>query len=103
MGHARAIAASPESELIAREIIANDWTVRQAEARVRAGKPGSAPKAKAANPVDADLVALERQLGDLLGLKVRVAHGATGGTVTLHYSSLDQLDMVCQRLSGEPI
>jgi ParB family chromosome partitioning protein len=103
MGHARAIAASPDAESIAHEIIANDWTVRQAEARVRAGKPGLAPKAKATNPVDADLAALERQLGDLLGLKVRVAHSATGGTVTLHYSSLDQLDMVCQRLSGEPI
>ena len=26
-----------------------------------------------------------------------------GGSVTIHYSSLDQLDMICQRLSGEPI
>jgi len=102
MGHARAIAASPDAEGIAREIIANDWTVRQAEARVRAGKPQRA-KAKPANAADADLAALERQLGDLLGLKVRVAHSANGGTVTLHYSSLDQLDMVCQRLTGEPI
>jgi ParB family chromosome partitioning protein len=103
MGHARAIAASPHAEEIAREIIANDWTVRQAEARVRAGKPDRVVKAKPANAVDADLAALERQLGDLLGLKVRVAHSANGGTVTLHYSSLDQLDMVCQRLTGEPI
>ena len=102
MGHARAIAASPDAEGIAREIIANDWTVRQTEARVRAGKPQRA-KAKPANAADADLAALERQLGDLLGLKVRVAHSANGGTVTLHYSSLDQLDMVCQRLTGEPI
>ncbi len=54
-------------------------------------------------PVDADLAALERQLGDLLGLKVKVAHGKKGGTVALHYSSLDQLDLICQRLSGEPI
>jgi len=103
MGHARAIAASPHAEAIAREIIANDWTVRQTEARVRAGKPDRATKPKPAGAVDADLAALERQLGDLLGLKVRVAHTATGGTVTLHYNSLDQLDMVCQRLSGEPI
>ena len=39
----------------------------------------------------------------MLGLKVKVAHTRRGGTVTLHYSSLDQLDMICQRLSGEPI
>ena len=53
--------------------------------------------------MDADLAALERQLGDLLGLKVKVANSGTAGTVTLHYTSLDQLDMICQRLSGEPI
>jgi len=39
----------------------------------------------------------------MLGLKVQVVHKGQGGTMTLHYSSLDQLDMVCQRLSGEPI
>ena len=47
--------------------------------------------------------ALEHQLGDVLGLNVRIAHGPKGGTLTLSYSTLDQLDMVCQRLSGERI
>ena len=51
----------------------------------------------------ADLDALERQLGDMLGIRVKVAHNGAAGTVTLHYNSLDQLDMICQRLSGEPI
>jgi ParB family chromosome partitioning protein len=53
--------------------------------------------------MDSDLAALERQLGDMLGLRVQVVHRGQGGAVTLHYSSLDQLDMICQRLSGEPI
>ena len=52
---------------------------------------------------DADIAALEQQLGDVLGLKVRIAHGDKGGTLTLNYATLDQLDMVCQRLSGEII
>jgi ParB family chromosome partitioning protein len=39
----------------------------------------------------------------MLGLKVKVANNGNRGTVTLSYSSLDQLDMICQRLSGEPI
>jgi ParB family chromosome partitioning protein len=39
----------------------------------------------------------------MLGLKVKVAHDGAKGTVTVHYSSLDQLDMLCQRLSGESI
>jgi ParB family chromosome partitioning protein len=63
----------------------------------------SGERAERERHADADLIALERQLGDLLGLKVQVTHKGEGGSVTLHYSSLDQLDMICQRLSGEPI
>ncbi|WP_324806012.1 ParB/RepB/Spo0J family partition protein [Sphingomonas sp. LY29] len=106
MGHARAIASAPNAEEIARQIVAEGLSVRQAEALVRDAKPAKA-KAKTETgdrrPVDADLAALERQLGDLLGLRVKVAHGKGGGNVVVHYSSLDQLDMICQRLSGEPI
>ena len=40
-------------------------------------------------------------MGDLLGLKVAIKHSPKGGQVTLGYSTLDQLDMICQRLSGE--
>jgi ParB family transcriptional regulator, chromosome partitioning protein len=103
MGHARALAASPDAEAIAAEVVAKGLSVRQTEARVRSGKAANDPKPKAEVPIDADLSALERQLGDLLGLKVRIAHGSSGGSVTLQYSSLDQLDMICQRLTGEPI
>ena len=108
MGHGRAIATSPDAEKLAREIVADGLSVRQVENRVRAAKAGNGKiETKSAKrdgrPVDADLAALERQLGDLLGLRVKVAHGKGGGTVALHYSSLDQLDMICQRLSGEPI
>ena len=46
---------------------------------------------------------LERQLRDQLGLKVGIGFGPKGGTVTINYATLDQLDMVCQRLSGERI
>ncbi|HEX6071895.1 MAG TPA: ParB/RepB/Spo0J family partition protein [Sphingomicrobium sp.] len=104
MGHARAVAAAPDPESLTRDIIAKGLSVRQAEARARRAKEG--PRELVLNKdrvVDPDLAALERQLGDMLGLKVQVAHKGQGGTVTLHYSSLDQLDLVCQRLSGEPI
>ncbi len=111
MGHARAILTSEDPEELAREIIAKGLSVRQAEARARREKSRPGPGAdigrasarNAAKAMDADLEVLERQLGDLLGLKVHVAHKGEGGAVTLHYSSLDQLDLICQRLSGEPI
>ena len=108
MGHARAVATAPDPELLAKEIADKGLSVRQAEVlakRVRPGAGRDIARAVARNqrPVDADLVSLERQLSDMLGLKVQVKHSGKGGTVSLSYSSLDQLDMICQRLSGEPI
>jgi len=106
MGHARAVATSPDPEALTREIIEKGLSVRQAEERakdVRAPEKARSARSTQAQPVDADLAALERQLSDMLGLKVQVAHKGQGGAVTLQYSSLDQLDMICQRLSGEPI
>ena len=101
MGHARAVATAPDPEALAKEVIAKGLSVRQTEARARREKkPAVAPTERR---TDADLEALERQLGDMLGIRVRVAHDGSAGTVTLHYNSLDQLDMICQRLSGEPI
>ncbi len=108
MGHARAVATAREPEVLARQIADKGLSVRQAEElakRVRPGAGRDMARAVARNqrPVDADLVSLERQLSDMLGLKVQVKHSGKGGTVSLSYSSLDQLDMICQRLSGEPI
>ena len=109
MGHARAVATAPDPEALANEIVKGDLSVRQAEHLAKKARPGGGPdfgKASARialRPVDADLAALERQLGDLLGIRVKVTHGKSGGSVALHYSTLDQLDLICQRLSGEPI
>ncbi|RIX32540.1 ParB/RepB/Spo0J family partition protein [Sphingomonas edaphi] len=105
MGHARAVASAPDAEQLASQIVRGGLSVRQAEQLAKQGKSAAAKSVPAPDgrPVDADLAALERQLGDLLGLRVKVAHGKAGGTVALHYSSLDQLDLICQRLSGEPI
>ena len=108
MGHARAVATAAEPERLTKEIVSKGLSVRQAEALAKKVRPGAGvdigrASARNARAVDPDLAALERQLGDMLGLKVQVTHKGQGGTVILHYSNLDQLDMVCQRLSGEPI
>ena len=106
MGHARAIATAPDPEATAQQVMARGLSVRQAEALMksaRTAKPGK--QANPAKDADAggDIEALERQLGDMTGLVVKIAHAAQGGTVTLTYATLDQLDMICQRLSGELI
>ena len=102
MGHARALVTASDPEALAEEIVRRGLSVREAEKLARAGKPGR----ERPPPIDhkgstADISALERQLGDLLGLKVAIRHSPKGGSVTLSYSSLDQLDMICQRLSGD--
>jgi ParB family transcriptional regulator, chromosome partitioning protein len=102
MGHARALVSARDPEALAEEVIRRGLSVRETERLARAGK---AKKTKA-GPIEykgahADIAALERQLGDLLGLKVAIRHSPKGGQVVLGYSSLDQLDMICQRLSGE--
>lgn len=105
MGHARALVTARDPEALARTVIERGLSVRETERLARDAKAGGTARgagAGAATP-DADIAALERQLGDILGLKVKIAHSGTSGAVTLGYSSLDQLDLICQRLSGERI
>jgi ParB family chromosome partitioning protein len=108
MGHARAVLTSEDPENLARQIADQGLSVRQAESLAKRGASSTAPGApgrasRAAAGADADIAVLERQLSDILGLKVKLVSDGSRGTVNLHYSSLDQLDMICQRLSGEPI
>jgi ParB family chromosome partitioning protein len=102
MGHARALVSAADPEALAEEVVRRGLSVRETERLAQAArprKPGQ-PAAGAREP-NADINALERQLGDMLGLKVAIKHGAKGGSVTLGYSTLDQLDLICQRLSGD--
>ena len=108
MGHARAVAAAPDPEELTKQIIAKGLSVRQAERLANKVRPGvgadiARASARNYNTTEADRLALERQLSEMLGVKVQVRHKGQGGAVTMHYSSLEQLDMICQRLSGEPI
>jgi ParB family transcriptional regulator, chromosome partitioning protein len=104
MGHARAMLGVPDPLMFMVQILKRGLSVRETEALARKAKvkpPSATPRASARH--DPDLDALERHLGDLLGLKVRINHGQKSGAITLNYSSLDQLDLICQRLSGEKI
>lgn len=106
MGHARAIATAGDPAALAQQVIAKGLSVRQTEALMQDARPrrrtGARKPTKTAD-ADADIQALERQLADITGLKVRITHGGDGGAVNLIYGTLDQLDMICKRLSGEAI
>lgn len=103
MGHARALITAPDPVALAEQVIRDGLSVRDTERLARAAKPRDARGRVEYKSANADVMALERQLGDLLGLKVQIRHGPAGGSVTLNYSTLEQLDMICQRLTGESI
>jgi ParB family chromosome partitioning protein len=107
MGHARALLGAPDIEGLADQVVKRGLSVRDTEKLARDRKPPREGRGTPARPqadaVDADIAALERQLADLLGVPVSVVHGPKGGTLTLGYSTLDQLDMLCQRLTGDTI
>jgi ParB family chromosome partitioning protein len=104
MGHARALLGSDDPVAIARQVVARGLSVRDTERLIRKAKsPPRGRSVQGGRKDDPDLLALERQLTDMLGLKVQINHQVRSGSMMLSYSSLEQLDMICQRLSGEPI
>jgi len=106
MGHARALIGAPDVERLAAEVVAKGLSVRETERLARAAKSDGEPGkggGGGGGGRNADIAALERQLTDVIGLGVKITHGPKGGTLTVSYSTLDQLDMVCQRLTGEPL
>ncbi len=112
MGHARALLGAPDVEGLAAEIVRRGLSVRETEKLTRDSKAprvgdgrsgGNRREGATADGADADIAALERQLADLLGVAVTISNGPKGGSLVLGYSTLDQLDMICQRLTGEGI
>lgn len=110
-GHARAILSADESEMeqMARTIIQDGLSVRQAEEMVSGTRGGEAggnaggTKSGGRVPKDVDTIALEEEVGNRLGMKVAISmKQGGGGTMKLSFKTLDQLDDVLHRLSHNP-
>lgn len=105
-GHARALITAVNPLDLARQVVAKDLSVRATEALVKAEATKDIPgtNTKSSNPPekDADTRALEGDLSAALGMKVRIDHkpNAEGGTLSVTYKSLEQLDELCQSLGG---
>ena len=95
-GHARALVTHSDPEAAARRIVEAGMSVREAEA-IDDGRSKARQKAQAPEK-DADTRALEKALGDVLGLGVAINHGKDGGELRIRYKTLEQLDAVCNRL-----
>ena len=106
MGHARALIGQDGATDLAMKAVNDNLSVREMEKMVRKlakgvkGESASAPAPAA--PGNADIEAVQSHLEEFLGLKVRIKADADprSGEVTIRYKTLDQLDLVCQRLTG---
>ncbi len=94
-GHARALAADRDPAGLADRVAREGMSVRRVERLVRERRRGPRKPAAAR---DGDVLALEDELADSLGLKVSLRQKEEGGSLTLHYRSLDQLDDLLNRL-----
>ena len=100
-GHARALITAPNASDLARVVIARGLSVRQTEKLVKEPKAPSKERApKSAK--DADTRALEGDLSAALNMAVSIAHnpGQEGGSITIRYKNLEQLDELCRHLAG---
>jgi ParB family chromosome partitioning protein len=107
MGHARALVGHERAKELADEAVARGLSVREVEKLAR--KPAEGAKLppievkSARDPGDdADIAAVQNHLEEFLGLPVRINTDSDprSGAVTIRYRTLDQLDLICQRLTG---
>ena len=100
-GHARALVGHPDAVDLARKIIRGGLSVRAAERLTRESKsPRQGADAKPQK--DADTLLIEQELAAALGMGVSINHapGGQGGSLTIRYKSLEQLDDLLRALSG---
>ena len=102
MGHARAL-LTLDAKLalgLARQAAEHGWTVRQLEDAARKAQSVPKGKAKSAPPArDADILALERELGEKLAARVSIRHlGGGSGKLIIAYHSLDELEGILERI-----
>ncbi|WP_306026007.1 MULTISPECIES: ParB/RepB/Spo0J family partition protein [Alphaproteobacteria] len=99
-GHARTLVTADDPAAIARKIVAEGLSVRQAE--TLAQKPVGDDDRSIGKPAkDTDLVALEKTLSDASGYRVEIQPKAKGGEVRIAYQSLEQLDDLCRLLQRQ--
>jgi ParB family chromosome partitioning protein len=98
-GHARALIGVADAEALAREVVRRELSVRDVEALVQRR---SNPKKSVSGKMiikDANILAVEKELSDVLGLRVSIITGkGEKGELRISYSSMEQFEEVRRRL-----
>lgn len=99
-GHARTLVNASDPVAVARRIVDQSLSVREAEALVQTPH-STGPKSRATGAgarKESDTEALERRISDALGLHVSIRRRSNGGEVRIAYRTPDQLDEITRRL-----
>ena len=101
-GHARALLGAADPGMLAVRVVEQGLSVRQTEALVAAeAAPQQGPKTYPRRATDPNLMSLERDLKERLGVGVHVRPRGQGGELRLRYENLDQLDGLLALLMRE--
>ena len=104
-GHARALIGHDDAAALAQQVVNKGLSVRAVEELMRKPAAKTAESSAPARPLnlekDADTRALESDLSANLKMGVTITHGAHGGgTVSISYQDLDELDRICRLISS---
>ena len=94
-GHARALLTADDPVALAEQVVTRGLNVRQTEA-LAAASPAKPNAARAVS--DPETKALEKDLGERLGLGVAIRRSGKGGKLVLSWRDLDQLETVLRLL-----
>ncbi|WP_439618603.1 ParB/RepB/Spo0J family partition protein [Shinella sp.] len=101
-GHARALIPTSDPIALAKAVVAKGMSVRDAERLaqndIKAQTDSNHGQNARKDEKDADTLALERTLSDVLGLDVSVNHKGSGGHLRIAYKTLEQLEEICRLL-----
>tara|TARA_R110002124_G_scaffold100168_5_gene246820 strand:- start:74751 stop:75644 length:894 start_codon:yes stop_codon:yes gene_type:complete len=103
-GHARALITSEDPSILASQVVSGGLSVRETERLATEGKSGTKPPKTQKSRVekDADTKAIEGDLSAALRMSVQISHeaGTEGGTISIRYKTLEDLDELCRILSA---
>jgi ParB family chromosome partitioning protein len=109
-GHARALLTAPDPDALAVKAVNEGLSVREVERMAQSAKTPAGGKVGGARPrlapkvtsgdKDPDTLNLEKHLSEILGLGVDIQFDGKGGSLTISYDTLEQLDDLTHRLQN---
>lgn len=108
MGHAKILAGSENPEQLLNIVLNESLSVRQLEKYASSINIDSNPKkvtnknsiGKGSKKNNSDLIDIEKNISDYLGLKVDLQETSEGGRMVLYFNNMDQLDFIVQKLTN---